>query len=113
MPMTPPTSPISADSLTMSAISVPRVASSGRRGLVFVVAVGFQPGFEAFLEAGDGVAVPVLERVGGERDAGASALVGEDGDLVDEVGVLGPAGRDHAGGGVPDVLGVEPDHNGI
>ena len=63
-------------------------------------------------EEGDGaVAVPFFEAAAGDVESGAAALVGEDGDLVDEVGVLWPAGWDHAGVVVPDVFVVEPGHD--
>lgn len=70
-------------------VHVARVAGSAGWGLVVVFAVAFQSGLEAVLEAGGGVAVPVLEPVRVEDDAGAATLVGEDGDLVDQVGWWG------------------------
>jgi len=51
--------------------------------------------------------VPFFELVAGQRGAGAAALVGQDGYLVDEVGVLGPAAGDDRAD-VPDVFAVEP-----
>ena len=51
--------------------------------------------------------MPLFERVAGQRGAGSAALVGQDCDLVDEVGVLGPAAGDDTGD-VPDVFVVEP-----
>ena len=56
--------------------------------------------------------MPVFEGVGGVGVAGAAALVGEDGEVVDEVGVFGPAGGDVAGG-VPDVFVVDPGDDGV
>lgn len=72
------------------------------------VAVALGALAESVEEGGDGVAVPFLKAVAARVDAGAAPLIGEDGDLVNEVGVMGPAGRDHACGRVPDVFGVEP-----
>ena len=83
------------------------VAAAGWPVAVAFLAVVLQAGPHPFGEGGQGVAVPFLEGVAGEAEAGAAALVGQDGDLVDEVRVLGPAGRDDAGD-VPDVLEVEP-----
>lgn len=80
-------------------------------GLVAFVAVALHSKAEAIEEGGDGVAVPLLEAVTARVDASAAALIGEDCDLVHEVGVLGPAGRDHACGRIPDVLSVEPGHD--
>jgi hypothetical protein len=75
--------------------------------LVSVLAVGLEAVLHAVEEGGEGVAVPVLEGVAGVGHAGASSLVGEDGEVVDEVGVFGPAGGDEAVG-VPDVFVVDP-----
>ena len=60
---------------------------------MFVAAV-LGAGFESFEKAGDAVAVPFFEGAAGGVDAGSAALVGQDGDLVDEVRVLRPAGGD-------------------
>ena len=83
------------------------LAASGGPGLVAGLAVGLQAGGHAVEEAGEGEPVPVLECVAGVCQAGASSLVCEDGEVVDEVGVLGPAGWDDAVG-VPDVFVVDP-----
>jgi hypothetical protein len=80
---------------------------------MLVVAV-LPDAFRHALEKGwYGVSVPFFEAVAvrGQRDE--AALVGEDADFVDEVGVLGPAGWDHAGVGVPDVFVVEPGDDGF
>ena len=75
--------------------------------MVSVFAVGLEAVLHAVEEGREGVAVPVLKGVAGVSHAGASSLVGEDGEVVDEVGVFGPAGGDEAVG-VPDVFVVEP-----
>jgi hypothetical protein len=58
------------------------------------------------------MAVPVLQRVTGERLTGAAALIGENCDLVHEVRMLRPAGRDDIGN-IPDVLVVQPDDDNL
>ena len=68
------------------------VAAAGGPGLVALFAVVSGAGAEAVGERGQGVAVPLLERIAGQRGAGVSALVGQDGELVDQVRVLRPAG---------------------
>lgn len=52
--------------------------------------------------------MPFLERAAGEVERGAAALVGEDGEFVDDVGMVWPAGWDDAGGGILHVLLVKP-----
>lgn len=76
--------------------------------MVVVVAMLLQSFLGAVEEGGNAVAVPFLQRVAVERKSGSAALVGEDSDLMDEVGVERPAGGDHAGVGIPDVFVVEP-----
>ena len=98
--------------LGVSVVNVAVVAGASGPRVVVLVAVGFEAATRALEEAGEGVAVPFLECVGVEGVAGAAALVGEDGDLVDEVGVFWPAGRDRAVG-VPGVFVVDPDDDGI
>ena len=88
------------------------VPSCGGPGLVPVLAVGLQTLGHPVEEGGEGVAVPVFEGVAGVGVAGAASLVGEDGEVVDEVGVFGPAGGD-VGRGVPDVFVVEPGDDGV
>ena len=61
------------------AAGVARLGGPAR--VVFVAAV-LGAGLEAFEEAGDAEAVPFFEGAAGGVDAGASALVGEDGDFV-------------------------------
>jgi hypothetical protein len=51
--------------------------------------------------------VPLFHQVAGEGGAGLVSLVGEECDLVDEVGVVWPAGGDVAAD-VPDIFGVDP-----
>ena len=63
------------------------VARPARPALVLVVAVSSQPVAHPVEERGQAVAVPLLERVAGLGQAGAPALVGQDRDLVDQVGV--------------------------
>lgn len=75
---------------------------------MFSVTVLLESFLRSVEEGGDAVAVPFFEGVAVQRECGAAALVGEDADLVDEVGVEWPAGGDHAGVGVPDVFVVEP-----
>jgi len=72
---------------------VSRVAAAGGPPLVAFFAVVLDPGAHPFDECRQGVPVPLFERVAGQRVAGSAALVGQDGDLVDEVGVLGPSSR--------------------
>jgi hypothetical protein len=72
-------------------------------------AVVLDVGAQAFGEGGQAVAVPVLEEVAGEGAAGVQALVG---DLVHEMGVVGPAGGD-GGVDVPHVLVVVPADDSI
>src|SRR5674476_1101514 len=86
---------------------VSRVAAAGGPPLVAFLAVVLDPGAHPFDECRQDVPVPLFEYVAGQRGAGSAALVGQDCDLVDEVGVLGPAsGYDRAD--VPDVFAVEP-----
>ena len=59
------------------------VTAGGGPGLMAVLAVRLQSGGHAFEEGGEGEPVPVLEGVAGVGQAGAAALVGEDGDFVD------------------------------
>ncbi|MBA74100.1 MAG: hypothetical protein CMO30_02265 [Tistrella sp.] len=78
--------------------------------LVLVVAVRAQPVADPVGERRQAVAVPLLERVNGQRQTGAPALVGQHGDLVDQMRVHGPAAgmRPETS---PGVLAVEPDHD--
>ena len=96
--------------LTAGVGQVLAVSRLGRPGLVLVVAVRAQPVAHAVGERRQAVAVPLLERVAGHRQAGSPALVGQDGDLVDQVWVQRPAAGDEPGD-VPGVLAVEPDHD--
>jgi len=58
--------------------------------------------------------VPVFEHVGVGGEVAASSLVGEDGEFVDDVRVLGPAGRDEGcPGGFPAVFVVDPGGDGV
>ena len=56
--------------------------------------------------------MPFFEGVAGNGLTGSAALVGQDGDLVDWVGVSGPARWDEVGR-VPDVFGVDPVDDGL
>ena len=96
-------------SVALLIADVPGVAGTAGPFLVAFFAVALESEFHAVDEGWQGVAVPLLERVAGQGFAGSSALVGQDGDLVDKVGVEGPAQRDH-GSDVPGVLVVEPGH---
>ena len=53
-----------------------------------LVAVGFEAGVHSVEEAGEGVAVPLLEAVAVQSNPNAAALIGEDSEFVDEVGVV-------------------------
>ncbi|MEP7369388.1 MAG: hypothetical protein ABI662_07020 [Dermatophilaceae bacterium] len=86
---------------------MPGMAAVRRPGLMAILAMGLETLPHAIEEGGESVAVPVFEGVAAVGEAGASSLVGEDGEVVDEVGVVGPAGGDDAVG-VPDVLVVDP-----
>jgi hypothetical protein len=56
-----------------------------------------------FGEGGRAVSMPLLQRLAGERLTGAVALIGESSDLVHQVRMLRPAGRDDIGD-IPDAL---------
>ena len=82
--------------------------------MVVVVAVVVEAFLHAVEEAGQDVAVPVLEHVGVGGEVAAPSLVGEDGEFVDDVRVLGPAGRDEGcPGRFPAVLAVDPGGDGV
>ncbi|HEY3407746.1 MAG TPA: hypothetical protein VGK53_06210 [Propionicimonas sp.] len=80
---------------------------------MMVVAVLLDPFAESVEECRYGVAVPFLEGVAVAGLADHASLVGEDADVVEEVGVEVPAGWDGAGAGVPDVFVVEPGDDGF
>ena len=88
------------------------VAAFGRPGLVIFLTVVPQSRPHPFGEGGQAVAVPFLQRVTGERLTGAVALIGENSDLVHQVGMLRPARRDDIGN-IPDVLVVQPGHDSL
>lgn len=71
------------------------------------------PSVEAVEEGRDAVAVPLLEAVAVVGLGDHPTLVGEHPDVVDEMGMLRPTGRDHAGCRVPDVFMVEPGDDGF
>lgn len=96
--------------LGVAVAGVADLTASGRPSLVVLVAVALQASAQALKETGQGVAVPFLQAVAIGGDAGTSALVGKDSELVNHVRVVGPAGRDHALG-IPHVLVVEPQHD--
>jgi hypothetical protein len=56
--------------------------------------------------------MPLLRRLTGERLTGAVALIGENSDLVHQVRMLRPAGRDDIGD-IPDVLVVQPGDDSL
>jgi hypothetical protein len=70
------------------------VADTGRPPLVAFLAAVLVPSAHPVDECRLGVPVPLLEHVAGTRGAGSATLVGQDRDLVDEMGVLGPAAGD-------------------
>jgi len=75
---------------------VSAVAAFGGPGLVIFLAVAPQPCPHPFCKLGQAVAVPLLERVTGERVTGAVALIGEDSELVHQVRMLRPGGMTSA-----------------
>ena len=81
-------------------------------GLVIFLAVVPKSAPHPFDEEGEAVAVPLLQRVTGERVTGAVALICQNGDLVHEVRMLRPARRD-AIGDIPDMLVGQPGHNSL
>jgi hypothetical protein len=58
------------------------------------------------------MAVPLIQRVAGERLTGAVALICENGDLMYKVRMLRSAGRDDVGD-IPDVLVVQPGDDSL
>ena len=88
-------------------VGVPRITTAGRPALVAFLAVVLDLGAHPFDERRKAIPVPLFERVTDQRVTSSPALVGQDGYLVDEVGMLRPAaGNDRAD--VPDVFAVEP-----
>ena len=83
------------------------VAAFGRPRLMIFLTVVPQSRPHPFGERGQAVAVPLLQRVTGERLTGAVALIGENSDLVHQMRMLRPARRDDIGN-IPDVLVVQP-----
>jgi hypothetical protein len=67
--------------------------------------VGPQSRPHPFGERGQAIALPVLQRLTRERLTGAAVLIGQDSDLVHQMRMLRPAGRDDIGN-IPDVLVV-------
>ena len=83
------------------------VAALGRPRLMIFLTVVPQSRPHPFGERGQAVSMPLLQRLTGERLTGAAALIGENSDLVHQMGMLRPAGRDDIGD-IPDVLVVQP-----
>ena len=65
-----------------------------------------------FGEGGQAIALPVLQRITGVRLTGAAALIGQDSDLVHQMRMLQPAGRDDIGN-IPDVLVIQLGHDSL
>jgi hypothetical protein len=86
------------------------VAALGRPGLVIFLTVVPQSRPHAFRERRQAIAVPVLQRLTRERLTGAAALISQDSDLVHQMRMLRPAGRDDIGD-IPNVLMVQPGHD--
>jgi len=91
---------------------VPGVAASGRPRLMIFLTVVPQSRPHPVCERGNAIAVPLLQRLTGERLTGAVALISEKGELVHQVGMLRPARRDDIGD-IPDVFAVQPGHHGL
>jgi hypothetical protein len=88
------------------------VAALGRPGLVIFLTVVPQSRPHPFCERRQAIAVPVLQRLTGERLTGAAALISQDSDLVHQMRMLRPAGRDDIGD-IPNVLMVQPGHDSL
>ena len=88
------------------------VAAFGGPGLVIFLTVVPQSCPHPFCERGQAVAVPLLQRVTGERLTGAVALICQNSDLVHQVRMLRPARRDDIGN-IPDVLVVQPGDDSL
>jgi hypothetical protein len=86
---------------------VPGVAALGRPRLMIFLTVVPQSRPQPFGEGALAVSMPLLQRLTGERLTGAVALIGENSDLVKQVRMLRPVGRDDIGD-IPDVLVVQP-----
>ena len=61
------------------------VAALGRPGLMIFLTVGPQSRPHPFGKRGQAIALPVLQRLTGERLTGAAALIGQDSDLVHQI----------------------------
>jgi hypothetical protein len=79
--------------------------------MIFLTVVP-QPAPHPFDEGGQARAVPLIQRVAGERLTGAVALTCENGDPMHKVRMLRPAGRDDIGD-IPDVLVVQPGDDSL
>jgi hypothetical protein len=88
------------------------VAALGRPRLMIFLTVVPQSRPHPFGEGGQAVAMPLLQRLTGERQTGAVALIGENSDLVHHVTMLRPARRDDIGD-IPDVLLVQPGDDSL
>jgi hypothetical protein len=84
---------------------VPGVAAVGGPRLMIFLTVVPQSRPHPFGERGNAIAVPLFQRLTGERLTGAVALISENRELVHQVGMLWPARRDDIGD-IPDVLVV-------
>jgi hypothetical protein len=92
--------------------TVSGVAAFGRPGLMIFLTVVPQSARLPFNEGGQAMAVPLLQRLTGERLTGAVALICENGDFVHKVGMVRPADWDDIGD-VPDMLVVQPGDDSL
>lgn len=88
------------------------VAALGRPGLVIFLTVVPKSHPHPFCKRRQAIAVPVLQRLTRERVTGAAALIGQDSDLVHQMRMSRPAGRDDIAD-IPDVFMVQPGHDSL